>query len=329
MAASRRASFDQSRVRQRRSRRGTFRRPRCSSARRSGPSARGANALGSGAHRQSSAPLSAPQRAPSAGGAPPRAVDPDGLRAEAARVLSRATKRLDKARARAAACTQREAELFVDPAPFDADLMALPNRAELASAEASEAAREAALRQLVEIIAELDTSAHPRARLAIELRRERLSARTAAARAQAAKGPAREQGAATAVPHVHVRGWRRDPRRAHRAGERPARLRRRAPRRGQLLAARVRPPRPPRLARRGARVPARRRRAAARGGDERGDACGQGFEGQHGRRRRRRQHLPRASTFAVIRLQHHPDSERAGRSMVAVVVDRPMYASML
>ncbi|KAG8469224.1 hypothetical protein KFE25_007742 [Diacronema lutheri] len=133
------------------------------------------NALGPGTPRQPSAPPAAlhgssPAAAAAAAGA--RAVDLDGLRAEAARVFSRASKRLEKARARAAACEQRKAELLADPAPSDADLMALPNCDELAAQEAGEGEREAALGRLVEMLAEVDGPAHPRAGRAIELAAE-------------------------------------------------------------------------------------------------------------------------------------------------------------
>lgn len=87
-------------------------------------------------------------------------------------MFSRASKRLEKARARAAACEQRKAELLADPAPSDADLMALPNCDELAAQEAGEGEREAALGRLVEMLAEVDGPAHPRAGRAIELAAE-------------------------------------------------------------------------------------------------------------------------------------------------------------
>ncbi|KAG8463842.1 hypothetical protein KFE25_000010 [Diacronema lutheri] len=234
------------------------------------------------------------RRAPSAGGAPPRAVDPDGLRAEAARVLSRATKRLDKARARAAACTQREAELFADPAPFDADLMALPNRAELASAEASEAAREAALRQLVEIIAELDTKA------------PRLPYRTymCADGAEIRVGrtaPENDRLGCDAEHRDADNCWLHASGRPGRPGSHVV------VRACQLGGAEL----PREVEMNVAMLAAKDSKANTGGAVGVVNIC------------RARPPLPSLG-FSIT-----PDSERAGRSMVAVVVDRPMYASML
>lgn len=130
-----------------------------------------ANALDAGAQRErASASLQAASAA--APTAASTTIDLDGLKREASRVLSRAVKRLEKARARAQACAQRQAELLAEPAPSEADLMALPNCDELAAQEADEAAREAALRQLVDLLAEVDSFSHPRASRAIALAAE-------------------------------------------------------------------------------------------------------------------------------------------------------------
>uniref|UniRef100_A0A7S0L904 NFACT RNA-binding domain-containing protein n=1 Tax=Coccolithus braarudii TaxID=221442 RepID=A0A7S0L904_9EUKA len=74
--------------------------------------------------------------------------DLGGLRAEAARLLSRALKKQSKAEAKAAACEAREAELLAQASPSLAELEALPACAKLRAAVVELAERSRLLQEL-------------------------------------------------------------------------------------------------------------------------------------------------------------------------------------
>lgn len=121
--------------------------------------------------RDLSTPPSSASVAKGADAAAPAKLDLAGLKKEADRVLKRAEKKVQKARARSESCDERKAELLAQAEPSLDELDKLPNCDELRAALDEELARREELGSLVTLLAEVDGPGHSRYAEAVQLAR--------------------------------------------------------------------------------------------------------------------------------------------------------------